>query len=117
MKRKVLGLVEPITIVGKNSNGRITDLKIKAKVDTGASRSSISKDLVKKLNLGLYKKTTLVRSALGSERRRLVKAQVSLKGKTMKVFFSVADRRHLTHRVLIGQNMLKLGKFLVDPLK
>ena len=51
------------------------------------------------------------------ERRKLVKVHVRLKGKVLRAFFSVAERKHLAHSVLIGQNVLKLGKFLIDPLK
>lgn len=117
MKRKVLGLIEHISIIGEDSKGRERGLIIKAKVDTGASRSSISKNLVKKLNLGPHKKTTLIKSAIGVERRKVIKVRIRLKGKTLKAFFSVANREHMTYGVLIGQNILRMGRFLVDPLK
>ena len=117
MRRKALGLIETIYIKGEFSNGKKRELKIKAKVDTGASKSSISKSLVKKLNLGPVKKTTTVKSALGREERNVIKIPIKLKGKRLKAFFSIADRRHMSYDVLLGQNILKLGKFLVDPLK
>jgi len=108
MKRKILGLIETVYI---------KDTKVRAKVDTGASKSSISKSLVKKLGLGTIKKTTIIKSALGKEKRKIIKAPIKIKGKNLKAFFSVANRKHLSYSVLIGKNILKLGKFLIDPLK
>ena len=117
-KRKVIGLVENIHISGKKSNGGVREIKVKAKIDTGASRSSISKELAKKLRLGRHsRRTTIVKSAFGRERRKLIKIEVRLRGKALKAFFSVADRKHMPHRVLIGQNILRMGRFLIDPLK
>ena len=31
--------------------------------------------------------------------------------------FTLANRSHMTYALLIGQNILKAGHFLVDPLK
>jgi len=31
--------------------------------------------------------------------------------------FTLADRSHMTFPMLIGQNILTKGKFLIDPLK
>lgn len=118
VKRKVIGLVENVYIRGKNRNGEVRGIKVKAKIDTGASRSSISKELAQKLRLGRHsRRTTIVKSALGRERRKLIKIEIRLKGKALKAFFSVADRKHMPHRVLIGKNVLRMGRFLVDPLK
>ncbi|OYT41533.1 hypothetical protein B6U80_01170 [Candidatus Pacearchaeota archaeon ex4484_26] len=117
MKRKILGLIEPVYIKGKDEEGKAKELKIKAKIDTGAYKSSISKSLVKKLKLGPVKKTMIIKSALGKERRKVIKVQVRIKNKKLKAFFSIANRKHLTYDILIGQNILKLGKFLIDPLK
>lgn len=117
MKRKVLSLIEIVYIKGKSGNGEPKEIKVRAKVDTGACKSSISKSLVKKLRLGPVRKTTIIKSVLGKERRKLIKVPIKLKGKNLKVFFSVADRRHMNYNILIGQNILRLGKFLIDPLK
>ena len=116
MKRKILGLVEIVYIKGKYSNGKSRELKVRAKIDTGATRSSISKTLVRKLRFGKARRTAIIKSAFGKERRKLIKIPIRLRGKVLKAFFSIADRRHLAHRVLIGQNVLRMGKFLIDPL-
>ena len=112
MKRKILGLIEPITVKGKTK-----EIKVNAKVDTGASKSSISKELVKKLGIGKVRRIAVFKSALGRQKRKVVKTSIVLKGKKLKVFFSVADRKHMKYNLLIGRNILRMGKFLIDPLK
>ncbi len=117
MKRRVLGLVENVYIKVDSSQGNVREVKVKAKIDTGASMSSISKRLVSRLKLQLHHRTAMVKSALGRERRTMIKLPIKMHGKHLKAFFSVADRKNLAHKMLIGQNILKLGKFVIDPLK
>ena len=117
MKRKTIGLVEDIYIRVDSGNGAVRDVRVKAKIDTGASMSSISKRLAKRLGLEHHHRTAIVKSALGKERRNLIKVSIRMRGKALKAFFSVADRKNLIHKVLIGQNVLRLGRFLVDPLR
>ncbi len=117
MKRKVIGLIEHFYIKMEGENGSIREVRVKAKVDTGASMSSISKRLARRLDLKHHHRTATVKSALGREKRNLIKIPIRLHGKNLKVFFSVADRKNLAHQALIGQNILKLGKFLIDPIK
>lgn len=117
MKRKVLGLVENIYIRIDSGDGSAKIVKVKAKVDTGASMSSISKRLVSRLRLKLHHRTAIVKNALGKERRTMIKLPLKIHGKHLKAFFSVADRKNLAYKMLIGQNILKLGKFVIDPLK
>jgi len=117
MKRNTIGLIENISIKVDSGNGTVKNVKVRAKVDTGASMSSISKRLVKRLGLVHHHRTAIVKSALGKERRNLIKLSIRMHGKALKAFFSVADRKNLSYKVLIGQNVLRLGKFLVDPLK
>ena len=105
MKRKVLGLVENLYIKVRKGDV-VEEIKVRAKVDTGASKSSISKGLVKKLDLGPVRRTATIRSALGTEKRHIIKVPIKLRGKHLKVFFSVANRKHMKYGVLIGQNIL-----------
>lgn len=112
MARPVLGLISKTIIFGKKKQKTIT-----ARVDSGATKSSIDQTLAKQLRLVPGKKTKLVKSAHGVSRRPVIEIRVKLNGKTLKGDFTVAERSHLTYPVLIGQNILKAGKFLIDPLK
>ena len=107
----VIGLSERITI--KNSKGKRT---VEAKIDTGATKSSIDVELAKQLHLGPVITSKMVKSAHGYMLRPVVKATIAIAGKTLTEDFTLADRNHLKYAVLIGQNILKHG-FLIDPLK
>lgn len=111
-KKIVVGLVEEIKIEAKDGKKKT----IMARMDTGASKSSLDIKLAAKLNLGPVIKSKLVKSANGKSLRPIVLAKVELAGKKFKKQFNLADRSHLRYRVLIGVNILKHG-FLVDPLK
>jgi len=111
--RPVLGLTEEVTIFGNNDKRE----KLKARIDTGATCSSIDKNLAEELSLGPAIKDKVVKSASGIKKRPLVMVEVEIQGRLIKSEFSVADRGHMTYPALIGQNVLKEGKFLVDPLK
>ncbi len=108
----VIGLVEKIKIIGNNDEER----ELKARVDTGATKSSIDYRLARELKLGPVVESTLVKSAHGSKVRPVVKATIIIKGKKISGKFTLADREHMKYRVLIGQNLLKKG-FLIDPNK
>lgn len=103
----VLGLVE---------NVKINGIQVKAKIDTGADRSSICNSLIKKLNLISAGKKRIIRSSTGSEKREVYTAELELKNKIFNLEFTAAKREHLNYKVLIGQDILKSG-FIIDPSK
>ncbi len=109
--RIVIGLEEGIAV--RNSTGSKT---VKAKIDTGATKSSIDIALAQKLHLGPVIKSKIVKSAHGHTIRPIVEITITLAGKTMTEEFTLADRKHMKYPVLIGQNVLKHG-FLIDPSK
>lgn len=87
-----------------------------ARIDTGATKSSVDARLAAELALGPVIKTKLVKSAAGNKLRPVIKASIRISGKSLKSEFTIADRSHMKYRVLIGQNILKKG-FLIDPTK
>ena len=109
--RLVIGLAEKVDI--RYDGGR---KKVIAKIDTGATKSSIDTNLAAELRLGPVIKSKLVKSAHGSKLRPIIEATIELAGRKIKSEFTLADRAHMKYRILIGQNILKDG-FLIDPRK
>ena len=107
----VIGLSEKIYM--HNGLGRKL---IIAKIDTGATKSSIDTNLATELKLGPVIKSKIVKSAHGTKLRPIIEASIELAGKKITSEFTLADRSHMKYRVLIGQNILKEG-FLIDPTK
>lgn len=105
----VIGLVEPIIIFTRSGVKKI----IMAKIDTGASKSSVDINLASQLKLGPIVKSKLVKSASGNKMRPVVEVDLALADKKMNEEFTLADRWHMKYRVLIGQNVLKHG-YLID---
>jgi hypothetical protein len=106
----VIGLSEKVTVIGKKRKS------IVARIDTGATKSSIDARLAAELALGPVIKTKMVKSAAGNKLRPVIKAKIKMSGKTINSEFTIADRSHMKYRCLIGQNVLKSG-FLIDPSK
>lgn len=107
----VIGLEEKVK-VHNNSGKKI----VVAKIDTGATKSSIDTNLAAELRLGPVIKSKLIKSAHGSKLRPIIEATIELAGKKITSEFTLADRAHMKYRILIGQNILKDG-FLIDPTK
>ena len=109
--KEIIGLTEKITITGTKGKKK----RIVARIDTGATISSIDSRLAADLKLGPVVRTKLVKSASGSRSRPVIKAKIKLK-KEFSAEFTIADRKHMKYQVLIGQNILKHG-FLIDASK
>lgn len=109
--RIIIGLIEKVKIINKKGHRTLM-----AKVDSGATKSSMDSKLAADLQLGPVIKTTLVKSAHGNKLRPVIEGRIELAGKSMKTEFTLADRIHMKYHVLIGQNILKKG-FLIDPSK
>jgi hypothetical protein len=108
----IVGLTETIGLISNTGDKK----EVEAKVDTGATRSSIDIKLATQLRLGPVIKSKMVKSAHGNKLRPIIEAEIQLAGKKMKSEFTLADRTHMKYDVLIGVNILKNG-FLVDPSK
>ena len=107
----VIGLVETISIKGKSYMKNVL-----AKIDSGATKSSLDKSLAEMLDVGPIIKSKLVKSAHGNKIRPVVEVEIVLANKSIKAEFTLADRNHMKYPALIGQNVLKKG-FLIDPNK
>jgi len=110
--KTIIGLIENISVLGKNNQ----KIDLLARIDTGATKSSIDKKIAMDLELGPVIKTKLIRSAHGHSFRPVINVNIILEEKKLRGEFSLADRKHMKYKVLIGQNILKKG-FLIDPLK
>ena len=110
--RITLGLTEKIIVIGPEGSEEIV-----ARIDSGATASSIDLKLSAKLGLGPITRTKIVKSASGVKRRPIIMVKVRIGDKEIEEEFTIADRNHMTYQILIGQNVLKKGNFLIDPNK
>jgi len=108
-EKTIIGLTEKIVIHGANETTELI-----ARIDTGATKSSIDLALTSKLGLGPVVDSRLVKSAHGIKLRPVIKAEIVIGGKVISAKFTLADRSHMKFPVLIGQNILRKG-FLIDP--
>ena len=111
-ERVVLGLTEKVTLIGKEKEEQVI-----ARIDSGATSSSIDMGLAARLKLSIGTKTKIVKSASGVKKRPIIKAKLKLDGSIIEEEFTLADRSHMTYPILVGQNILKKGNFLIDPNK
>jgi len=107
MDKTVVGFYEDVAI-----NGKI----VRAKIDTGASTSSIDRSLAEVLNLGPVVSKSVVVSSHGKGVRPVVRATVKISGRKINARFNIAERNHLRYSMLIGKNILRKG-FVVDSEK
>ena len=112
-ERIVLGLSEEIILIGNNGK----EERLIARIDSGATASSIDAALAEKMELGPITRSKIVKSASGVERRPMILAKIKIHEAVIESEFTLADRAHLKYSMLIGQNILKSEKFMIDPLK
>lgn len=91
---------------------------VKAKIDTGAFRTSIDRELADEM--GLLNPQNILwykgyRSSLGREERPIIEVTFFLKGKKIKTTANIATRTHLKRPMIIGRRDLR--GFLVEPDK
>lgn len=104
-----VGLTARVVVFGKKGKKEVT-----ARIDTGATKSSIDEALAKELGLAEPLKHAKVKSASGTRHRPVIVVEISIAGELITAEFTVADRSHMRYPVLIGQNILKT-RFLIDP--
>src|SRR3989338_1589029 len=107
----IVGLTTQVIVHGKNGKKQVI-----ARIDTGATKSSIDEKLAAELGVGSELRQVLIKSAHGSKHRGIVALEMEIGGQLMKTECTLADRAHMKYKVLIGQNVLKRG-FFIDPSK
>jgi hypothetical protein len=134
---------EERVIIGRVENVALDDLdmKLKARVDTGAGVSSMNAEILKIIKpeqpggkervrfqlTGADGSTKTVertivdwaniksKGAKGYVKRPVVMMDFCLGGKRIEGRVNLADRGTFLYPVLIGRNILKAGDFLIDP--
>ena len=108
---KIVGTFEEVQVLAGDKKTKIT---ARAKLDTGAFRTSIDEKLAQELGLLTADNILFVRqarSALGRKRRPVIELTFYLQGKKIKTAASVSNRSRLRTPLLIGRR--DLGAFLV----
>lgn len=100
----VIRTVEEVKIKGK---------RFLARVDTGATKSSICESIAENLKLGPPIRDVQIRNVHGISKRKIIKIKVSIAGKQMNSLFNVTKRQQMKYPILIGRNILKRG-FLIE---
>lgn len=111
-KTKMIGFTERIVVIGKNKKKKVV-----ARVDSGATKSSIDVKLAAELELGPITKAKLVRSTHGNTLRPVVGVRIKIAEREIEMDFTVADRTDMKYQILIGQNILKELNIPIDPNK
>lgn len=120
---QTLQLEENITIHGINDDDPIV-----GKIDTGATMCSLhAEDIQVKngmveftFNGSNYRMNIVdsveIQNSETIEERPIVTFNVTVKGKTLNnVMFNLNDRSSMECELLVGQNLLKKGNFIIDP--
>lgn len=113
-EKRIVGAIEPVTVRGRTGSQRVL-----AKIDTGASRTTIDLELAAKVGLGPVMDTVRVRAAISehAEMRPLVDADIIIHGEEFDIPVALTDRGDMRYHVIIGMDILRSGLFLIDPTK
>lgn len=109
--KAILGLVEEVTLI-RGDGAR----KVIARIDSGATKSSVDLRLASELRLGPIVESRMIKSANGAKLRPVIEMTLEIAGRSVTERFTMADRSHMKYKILIGQNILRHG-FLIDPCK
>ncbi len=110
----VIRNLETVVVLSHNKK----KINVLAKLDTGAYSTSIDKELARELGLlsvdnVLWEKE--FKSALGREKRKLIRLVYWLGGRKVVSRAGLSDRRSLRRKILIGRRDLR--GFLIDPVR
>ena len=111
-QRRMIGVREAVLILDADGSPHSHS----ARIDTGAYRSSIDRDLAESYGLlrnMAAEQTAKTKSALGKEERPVIPVTFVLAGQRITTEVTLAARGHLKHELLVGRR--DLGQFLIDP--
>lgn len=108
VETSILGVIEKVTIYGP-----LKKKTVRAKIDTGAYRTSLDVDLVHELGLDQHDKLIHVRAGSGQEKRKTARVRFKLRDKEVKTLATYTERGHMRFPMIVGRRDLK--GFLVDP--
>ena len=111
-KRTIIGCREPVVLTLGNKKKKFI-----ARIDTGARTSSLDMQLAVELSHSKILKTRVIKSASGIGLRPIIEVTIMLAGKKIISNFTLADRSRMKYKILIGRNIIRKQKFLIDPLK
>src|SRR5881296_2116936 len=113
-ERPTIGVVEEVTLRGSKG-----DIRVLARIDTGAARTSLDTDLAARAGLGPVFDRVRVRAAAAHEpeERDVVDARVVIAGREFEVAVAIADRKDMRYHMIVGMDILRDSGFLVDPSK
>jgi len=87
-----------------------------AKIDTGADSSSVDKSVAESLGDKPIIAHKYIRSALGRDKRPIISVDISIRDLKCTEEFTISDRKNLKYKILIGKDIMRKERFLVDPL-
>ncbi len=113
-ERIIIGPIEYVKVIGHHGEARV-----KGRIDTGASRTSVDVWLAANIGLGPTVDVAKFKSVFLDEvrTRPLVRGIVEIAGVTFTLPVSVEDRSDMRYPVLVGMDVLRSGRFLIDPTK
>jgi hypothetical protein len=107
-------VIEPVIVRGKGG-----EVRVQAKVDTGASRTTVDTDIAARAGLGPVLGTVRIRQSISKnpESRPLVEAVLVIGGVEFDVAAAIADRTEMKYHEIVGMDILGQGRFLIDPAR
>lgn len=111
-KRKIIGIIQEVVVRGPAGEARV-----RAKVDTGAARTTLDTEIAKRLGLGPVIRRVRTRAAAADrpERRDVVPASLDIAGETFDVQVAVTDRKDMNYHMIVGMDVLRRSGFLISP--
>src|SRR3989454_9852397 len=112
--RTAIGVVEEVVIRGSKG-----DIRVLARIDTGAARTSLDTDLALRAGLGPVFDRVRVRAAAADEpeERDVVDAKILIAGREFDVAVAGTGRKGMRDYMVGGMGVLRGAGFLVGPAK